>query len=268
VTGGAQPPPPGGGTARRRLGLRSAVAVVFGVVSALGVVAGLADDSLSVVDRFRQDAGDSHASPVPPGPGTTAPPDPGVPAVTAGTCLAEDLTPVPCTVSHARQVVPVTAGECGVAGLVGHMGGRADTDVVLLRVQVAAGPDGEPTCTATTRDGSALTESLAGALGRPGHARYRWCVDTRAAADVPCDVEHDGEYVGAATSAPTAQECTVAVERYLDASYRRHADRLRLTVTPTAPGTSTRPACLLATRGSARLVDSLRELRARALPVA
>jgi hypothetical protein len=261
----------------RRLRLHKVVTTLSALVVGMGVLVGLTDGTLSLIDRmFARGGGpvsETTANPAP-APSTTTPgvrPEPSVTptpvSIGVGTCLTEDLAPVDCGALHRFEVMTTDDAACTTPTVIDYMGGRTGTDVVLASAElVQPSTGGEEVC-AVRGAGGPTSESAADALQRGAGSRWRWCIDTRSGRDVPCDVPHQAEYVGVDVPAPDVEACQAAAERYLEASFDRVADRLQLSLSPVGSTPSLRPPCVVVARGSAVLTDSIRGVGARALPL-
>lgn len=175
-----------------------------------------------------------------------------------------------CADPHRHQIITSPDGQCSVSAAVRHLGGRTDTDVPFVELEVLEAPDGSAVCALGRATGAPITRSTAEALASDAHSDWRWCHDTQMARDIPCSEPHDVEYVGIPADGDDpldAADCQAAVERYLDASFDRVADTLRIGLDVAEEGAARGSPCMLATRGTAVLEGSVRSIGARALPL-
>jgi hypothetical protein len=241
------------------------------VIPLVGAVLGIVNQ---VAPWIGLDMDDHDPDPTQPPSATSRPPKPGEhntagvgtsgrPAI--GTCLDEDYEPINCGYPHLYQVASTATEDCDTDALE-FLGGRPDFDALLVGA-VDRGPSHPEVCMLKAPDGVLETGSWEGSLSTSAGDRWRRCRSDRAARDVPCTTQHDGEYVpvAAAGDTPASDDiCHRAAEAYMEASLRTLGDRLSVATTPEHDTVW----CVISARGLNVLTGSLRSIGTNALPLA
>ena len=142
------------------------------------------------------------------------------------------------------------------------MGGRTDLDVVLAR------PATSPLGSCAVDAGHDLPTSAKDVLTKPASASWRRCNDSRIRKIVACSSLHSSEYfaTGSLRRATTA-ECEVAAVQYMDQTPANVVDELQIRAMNVVSNSPDPARCAIDARGNHLLVDSVRNLGSRPVPI-
>lgn len=218
-------------------------------------------------DKQTADPPSISVSPPPstPPPQTTPPPD--GPSNTASTlasrCWTSARVPVDCRESHRFEEMPQTLA-CTQATVTNFLGGLANLDVLIARPATISG-HGCVLDAGHNTSGSALD-----VLRKGSSASWRRCFDRAVAENLPCSAIHTGEYFATgSTRRATDSECLIAATAYMDQIPGNLVEDLAVhALDVKSGGTPDSARCIINARGNHRLVDSVRNLGSRPVPLA
>ena len=240
-------------------------ALVFTIVA--GVVAVLAF-GFDLFDRFGGQspaAGSTASAAAPPaasGP-ATGPPAAATPTTrpsptTTPACLDDHGGAVDCREPHRFEKL---TGECSVAGMLKYMAGRAGRDVVFPDVVSKFG-----SCVIDSK--IEVSDTAAGTLAGATDDAWRRCVDNRRGDLVPCDRDHDGEYLATGESRKASQsECEEAASDYMRQTLANVSDLLRVRVIEQINREPNAARCVIEVRGAQPLTASVSDLGVSPVPI-
>lgn len=235
------------------------IALGAAIVGFLAASVALANDSLSLHDRF---SGSRPSSPpsAEPNPSirsgspatdsTVQTPRPVSPA--SSPCRSEKGGEIDCQLPHRYQIYE---GKCSASGLVSWLGGRSDIDVARGAVRENAG-------------GGCLLDLKATVVGsseegfeREDSSVFRKCADDRSQSVVACNRRHTLEYVAADVSGVASEkDCQLAADRYLGVGIDKRDGELRARAIKSKPAAGTSERCVIEVVGSQRLQQTVRGL--------
>ena len=174
------------------------------------------------------------------------------------TCLDHQGGAVDCREPHRYEKL---TEECSVAGMLKYMAGRAGRDVVLADLASKSG-----FCVIDSK--IEVSDTAAGTLASANDDAWRRCVDNRRDQLVPCDHDHDGEYIATGESRKASQsECEEAAASYLRTTLDNVSDLLRVRVIEQIDREPYAARCVIEVRGSQPLTASVSDLGVSPVPI-
>jgi hypothetical protein len=243
------------------------------VIGAIGVMAG----AIAGIAHLTGPSGSDNAGgSAPPATGTTvpttAPPSAGPssssppPAPASSTaalprCWTAGRILIDCRENHQFEEIP-GATQCSQATIIAFMGGRTDLDVTLAR------PAKSPLGSCAADAGHELAISAKDVLTKASSASWRRCNDGRIRKIVACSELHSSEYFATGSlRRATTEECEVAAVQYMDQTPANVVDELQIRALNVVSNSPDPARCAIDARGNHLLVDSVRNLGSRPVPI-
>lgn len=241
------------------------IVVLAGVVGALAVVVGLANDFLGVLDHVpgspspsssaaASPAATSRASSTGPSTTTETPEPKGV-----GACRTATWVSVGCDEDHSFEAFD---GSCDADGVTAFLGGVPERDVLIAKAKTR---DAQCWVRLPAPRQGTVRDAL---LERDSGAPLRACVDERSQRLVGCDQLHSGEYLATGeTSRSASDRCEVTASSYMQRQLGDVSDVLRVRAVSHPERVASAPRCLIEVLGQRRLTTSVFALGTDAVPV-
>jgi hypothetical protein len=241
-----------------------AIGVVGGAIVGVAHLAGLggSDDASGSRPPATETTGPTTAPPSAT-PSSTSPPPlpPTSSAATLPRCWTAGRILVDCRENHRFEEIP-GATQCTQATVIAFMGGRVDLDVVLAR------PATSPLGSCAVDAGHDLPTSAKDVLTKSGAASWRRCNDSRIRKIVACSSLHSSEYFATGSlRRATTEECEVAAVQYMDQTPANVVDELQIRAMNVVSNSPDPARCAIDARGNHLLVDSVRNLGSRPVPI-
>jgi hypothetical protein len=198
---------------------------------------------------------------------SAAPPSAADALPTESGCLDASLASVDCQAQHRYELVAASVDACGPEAAVEHLGGDPQLDVVIPQAQPITIPGRDDQVCAVAVPDTVLSAPLEDILRTPDAAAWRQCVDTRYGSElVACNAAHTGEYVGTG-GLEAGDDCTPRAEDYMNANLQRVGGRVTVETVRLDLGGTASSQCVIRVLGTEVLVDSLRNIGPRMLPL-
>lgn len=180
-----------------------------------------------------------------------------------GKCLSSALTLAACDSPHTYEVAAV-GDPCARESLLGYLGGKAGTDVLLPSISYRAYQLGGATaCLLSAPSGAQLGSNAHDSLLDPRGDIWRWCIDNEASRNVGCAQPHTEEVIATVLPGGAPLSCTARADAYSETSLSNYQQQLAIVQS----GAGEAAQCHVVARGNNVLTSSLRRLRSGGLPV-